>query len=105
MSIIISTFIISTKYVTWFKGENGEPGRIVNHVFPDVDRSKGLELYQVIESDYTIKINKPYKESALSKEPKIDTATLASQVKQREKWTKKNRQKRDASEESREIEI
>ena len=88
--IIALEGIKSTIGVTWFKGENGKPGRVVNHVFPDVDdRSKGLELFQVIETDYKIKINKPDKESSLTKEPEINTNTLVSQVKTRKLWNKR----------------
>ena len=67
--LIVCKGIKATNGITWFKGD---PGRIVNHVFPDNDRTEGLELGQVVECEYpTNFIDKPYKRSELTKEPEV----------------------------------
>ena len=87
--ILLCQGIKSTSGITWFKGKNGKNGKVVNHIFPDVDRSVGLELYQVVQCDYPKNhVNKPYKQSELKKEAEIKTNTLIGQEKTRGVWKK-----------------
>lgn len=86
--IICFDGIKSSIGVTWFKGEEGESGKIFNHVFPDFeDRRRGLNLWQVVEMKYPKNLIKhAYKESELKKEVEIKTKALVGQQKRRRDW-------------------
>ena len=59
-------------------------GRVVNHVYPDADRTVGLELKHVIEEAYPDNLIKAvYKES---EDKKYNATRAVSQEKQRKKW-------------------
>ena len=61
-------------------------GKIINHIYPDVDRTVGIELTKVKTSKYKDNhVGKPYKRYS---EPDIPSNIIESQHKQRQKWQK-----------------
>ena len=79
--------IKSTLGVTYHRSTN----KVINHIFPDVDRTVGIELTKVVKSEYPEDLlRKPYKEFSGDT---ISVRTIKGQENQRKKWGKKIAQK------------
>ena len=79
--------IKSTLGVTYHRSTN----KVINHIFPDTDRTIGIELTKVVESEYPADLlRKPYKE--FDGDDSTSIKTLEGQEKQRKKWAKKVKQ-------------
>ena len=75
------------KYLVSCYANNCKFGGAINHVFPDVDRTVGIELTKVVKLQYPATIlRKPYKEFTGDS---TSVKTIKSQEIQREKWAKK----------------
>ena len=72
----------STQGVTYHRST----GKIINHIYPDVDRTVGIELKKVKTSKYKDNhVGKSYKKYS---EPKVTSKIIEQQHKQRQKWQK-----------------
>ena len=74
--------IFITQGVTYHRST----GKIINHIYPDVDRTVGIELKKVKTSKYKANhVGKSYKKYS---EPKVLSKIIESQDTQRKKWQK-----------------
>ena len=74
--------IKSTQGVTYHRST----GKINNHIYPDVDRTVGIELTKVKTSKYKDNhVGNSYKKYC---EPKVPSKIIEGQHKQRQKWQK-----------------
>ena len=66
--------------------EEMHSGRVVNHIYPDADRSVGIDLTYIKETEYPTNVLK-----ATYKEPEMKVITskqAVSQEKTRQRWEK-----------------
>ena len=74
--------IKSTQGVTYHRST----GKVINHIYPDVDRTVGIELTKVKTSKYKPNhVGKSYKKYC---EPNVPSKIITSQDTQRKKWQK-----------------
>ena len=74
--------IKSTQGVTFHRST----GKVINHIYPDVDFTVGIELTKVKTSKYKPgHVGKSYKKYC---EPKVPSKIITSQDTQRKKWQK-----------------